>query len=265
MHSHIMDIRKNDKLKSLLQEWPAHTILTSRVLKARGLSHSNIANYQRFQWITSIGRGAFKKASETVSWEGRVYGLQQHDKDTFFVGGKTALELSGAAHFVPFQQSTIFLFSCASQLPPLWFRNAECGPVFHFHTQRILPPLEGITQHDCGDFSIEISSRERAALEMAALVGQAHSFQELALIFENLGSMRPKMMQSLLEACSSIKAIRVVLFLGHRNQHPWHHELDLSRIPVGVGPREVVKNGIYDSLFKITYPKGLFEDDQLEI
>ena len=100
---------------------------------------------------------------------------------------------------------------------------------------------------------------------MASLVGKVHSFQDLALIFENLGTMRPEVMQSLFEVCSSIKAIRVVLFLGHRNQHPWYHDLDLSRIPIGTGPREVVKNGIYDPQFKITYPKGFFEDDRLEV
>jgi hypothetical protein len=260
-----MDIRKNDKLKSLLQGWPAHTVMTSRVLKERGLSHSNIANYQKFQWIAPIGRGAFKKASETVSWEGLVYGLQQHEKDTFFVGGKTALELSGSAHFIPFHQATVFLFSSVPKLPPLWFRQAKDSPTFRFHTQRILPPLEGITPYDCGEFSIQISSRERASVEMAALVGQTYAFQDLALIFENLGSMRSNVMQSLLETCTSLKAIRVVLFLGHRSQHPWYNRLDLSRIPIGTGPREVVKGGVYDPQFKITYPKELFEDDQPEI
>ncbi len=265
IYSYSMTIRKQNKLKFLLQQWPAHTVMTSRVLKEQGLSYSNIENYQRSQWVTPVGTGAFKKASDTVSWEGAIYGLQQHYKKMFFIGGKTALELSGAAHFIPFKQSTLFLFSSDSKPPPLWLRNIDCGPTFDFHTQHILPPLEGRSQYDCGEFFIEISARERAAIEMAALVEKVHSFQEISLIFENLGSLRPKILQSLLTSCSSIKAKRVVLFLGHHNHHPWYTHLDLSLINLGEGPREITKNGIYDSQFKITYPKELFENDLLKI
>jgi hypothetical protein len=41
--------------------------------------------------------------------------------------------------------------------------------------------------------------------------------------------------------------------------------LDLNKISLGSGPRDLSRGGTYDPEFQITYPKGLFDDDRLEI
>src|SRR4051812_49077889 len=106
-----MSTNKQDKLKSLLQFWPMHTIATSRWLAKQGLSYDNLERYQRSGWVHRIGSGAFHRVSDQVSWEGAVFGLQKQYPNQFYIGGRTALELQGAAHFIPMGQPKVFLFS----------------------------------------------------------------------------------------------------------------------------------------------------------
>ena len=80
---------------------------------------------------------------------------------------------------------------------------------------------------------------------------------------ENSSSFRADLMQLLLEQCSSIKTKRIALFLAEKNNLSWFSELDLSKITLGSGEREIVKNGIFNPKYKITYPKDLFEDDRI--
>jgi hypothetical protein len=128
-----------------------------------------------------------------------------------------------------------------------------------------LKPQMGLTSFDCGEFQINISTRERAALEMVELLGRSHNFEECRLLFENLGTLRPKLVQELLENCKSVKAKRVFLFLCKNLGHKWVQDLDLKRVDLGSGPRDITPGGAYDPEFRITYPKGFFDDDRLEI
>lgn len=258
---------KHDKIKLLFEVWPLHTIATASWLRTKRFSYENLSGYQKSGWISRVGAGAFKRVTDTVSWEGAVFGLQNQYPHQFHLGGRTALELLGAAHFVPFGKSRLFLFTSHKKMLPLWFSDflkvAE-KPCDYLQYSFLKPQL-GLTTFNCGEFQINISTRERAALEVAELLGRSHRFEECRLLFENLGTLRPKLVQDLLENCRSVKAKRVFLFLCKNLGHKWFQDLDLTRIDLGSGPRDVTPGGAYDSEFKITYPKGFFDDDQLEI
>lgn len=260
-------MKKSDKLKHLFRIWPMHTIATSTWLMKQGLNYSNLNKYVKSNWVRKLSSGSFQREHDTVSWEGAVYGLQVQHPNTFYVGARTALELQGAAHFVPLGQAKLFIFTSNPRKLPLWFvsfmktLNMQCS----YLQYRFLPPQLGLTTHDCGEFQIEISSRERAALEVVDLLGKFHDFEECRLLFENLGTLRPKIVQELLEGCTSIKAKRIFLFLSKNLGHKWVKDLDLTRINLGTGPRDVTPGGHYDPEFKITYPKGFFDEDKLEV
>jgi hypothetical protein len=262
-----MSIKKQDKLKSLLHFWPNHTVATSKWLRTQGLSYGNLSGYERSGWVRRIGTGAFLKASDSVSWEGAIYGLQKQYPGLFYVGGRTSLELLGVAHFIPMSKSNIFLFCIEKRGMPHWLANysRNLDTNLQYLQYAILPKELGLTTYDCGEFQITVSTRERAVLELVELLGRFHTFEECRLLFENLGTLRPKLVQKLLEACTSIKAKRVFLFLSKRLKHKWFKDLDLARIDLGSGPRKVEPDGIYDSEFRITYPKGFFDDDKLEV
>lgn len=263
----VMGMNKSDKLKRLMQVWPMHTVATAGWLKEYGITYGNLNKYVSSGWAAKLGSGAFVRPHDSITWEGAVFGLQKQHPDTFYVGGRTALELSGAAHFIPLGQEKLFIFTSRRGPLPTWFSNyletegRECA----YLQYRFLPAGLGFTVHDCGEFQIETSTRERAALEVVELLGLSHDFEECRLLFENLGTLRPKLVQDLLESCTSIKAKRVFLFLAKNLGHKWYKDLDLTRIELGSGPRDITPGGSYDPEFKITYPKAFFDDDKLEV
>ncbi len=260
-------IKKQNKLQSLLQFWPMHTLATSKWLLKQGLSYSNLVGYQKSGWICHVGTGTFKRINDQVSWEGAIFGLQNQYPGLFSIGGRTALELQGAGHFIPMNQSTVFLFSSKKKKIPLWFATYMKDLMIRctYLQYRFLPPHIALTYHTYGDFQINISTRERAALEMVELLGRFHTFEECRLLFENLGTLRPHVVQELLEKCSSIKAKRIFLFLSKNVGHTWFKNLNLTTIELGSGPRNLFPGGIYDPEFQLTYPKGLFDNERLEV
>jgi hypothetical protein len=73
---------------------------------------------------------------------------------------------------------------------------------------------------------------------------------------ENLGSISPVLFQEVLEACQSIKVKRLVLCLAKKVGVHWLKELNLAKIDLGSGSREVVMGGKYDAEYQITYPRN---------
>lgn len=72
-----------------------------------------------------------------------------------------------------------------------------------------------------------------------------------------LVNLRPNLLQKLLESCNSVKVKRIFLYMAKKANHQWFQFLDLSSIDIGHGDRSVVKNGVYDSDFRITVPQEL--------
>ena len=68
-------------------------------------------------------------------------------------------------------------------------------------------------------------------------------------------SLRPRMVQTLLESCGQIKVKRLFLYLGEKLGLPWFENLDLDRIDIGKGKRIVTLNGVLDKKYLITVPK----------
>jgi hypothetical protein len=81
-----MKVARTDKLRSLLDAWEPHTVATSPHLKARGLTAQDLQNYTASQWLVSLGRGAFKRPMETVTWQGALYSVQSQLKLPVHVG-----------------------------------------------------------------------------------------------------------------------------------------------------------------------------------
>lgn len=114
----------------------------------------------------------------------------------------------------------------------------------------------GLKEFDTGNFAITISSPERAILETLYQVPREQDFQEAYYLIEALVDIRPKLMQTLLEECKSIKVKRLFLFLAQQAKLPVLKKLDLKKIDLGSGKRVIVKDGKLDSDYGITYPKG---------
>lgn len=244
-------MQKRDKLKKLFQMWPVHTVLPVAWLKDQGYSWDLIRAYAKSGWITLLGKGIIARPEDAIDWEGYLWGLQRLQE--VHVGGKTALEMQGKAHFLKFKETEVFLFGMPDSKLPTWIRAYQVVP-FIFIKNRILPKNIGIVGFDVGEFTLKISNQARAFLEYMYYVSKHQTFEEAYYLMENLQFLSPELMQEALETCTSVKVKRLVLCLAKKQRVSWFNDLDLSKIAVGKGVMQLVKNGAYDSQFKITYP-----------
>lgn len=246
---------KRPKLNQRLMSAPAGAVLTSAWLRQQGISTRLADYYARSGWLHRIGDGAFTAHPEPPSWLGVVFGLQEKSK-SFHPGGRTALELSGFAHFLPLgDKYPVYIFSRARDRLPAWLTGLPLASrVRHIRTD-FLPVDAGWRARDAGAFSVTISAPERAALEfLHQLTPDAAGYEHANLVFESLGTLRPDVVQLLLERCTSIKVKRLFLHLAERHRHAWFRQLDVSKVALGSGKRALFPGGRLDSKYLLTVP-----------
>jgi len=247
------------KLKNLLTHWAPGTIYLSSHLKKKGIGYDLQRLYRESGWTVSLGQGAVAKAGDQVTWLGGLHALQTQGKAKLHVSGKTALALSGLAHFVPLAKEQIHISGPPKSKLPTWFRDHKWDVQIHLHQSTLFPVdfQTGLQSLNQKSFSVRASSPERAFFELLDLVPQEQTFEEARLISESLTTLRPKIIQELLENCSSIKVKRLFLFFAELQNHAWLTKLDLKKIDLGTGDRQVVKGGVIDSKYRITVPEHL--------
>ncbi|MCO5097248.1 MAG: type IV toxin-antitoxin system AbiEi family antitoxin [Rhodocyclaceae bacterium] len=227
-------------------------------LARQGVSPSLATRYRKSGWMDSVGRGAFARRGDTVGWEGAVYALQTEPGTTIHPGGRTALELLGYSHFLRLApRRAVFLYGGPGERLPKWMRDHDWGA-----DVRLLPSClrgdnaahPGLVEHSFGTFALRVSSLERAILELLDGIPDQLPFEEARLVMEGLTTLRPSLLQSLLEACSSIKVKRTFLYLAREARHPWYGLLDKARLDLGKGKRMIARGGRLDAEFMITVP-----------
>jgi len=245
------------KLNRLLKAWPKGTIAVSSWLKSQGVYRQLSEVYEKSSWIESIGHGAFKHAGDNVDWAGGIYALQEQLKLNVHVGSRSALELHGYMHFVPLGENyPVFLFGLKRFLP-VWFREHQWKQLVNYVYTNAFPYKEkiGLTKKDMGAFSLTLSSRELAIMEVLYLVDKNETYEHSSLLMEGLNTLRPIVVQELLEKTSSIKVKRLFMHLAEKFSHPWVKHIKISNINFGKGKRVIGKGGKFDSKYNISVPK----------
>ena len=91
-------------------------------------------------------------------------------------------------------------------------------------------------------------------MEVLYGVPGAESYEEAVLLMQGLTTLRPRLVQALLEHCVSVKVKRLFMVIAESCQHPWVKKLDVSKIDFGKGKRMLVKGGRLDPKYNITVP-----------
>jgi hypothetical protein len=104
-------------------------------------------------------------------------------------------------------------------------------------------------------------------MELLHLAPQDQSLEEARLLMEGLATLRPDLVQELLRKCRSIKVKRLFLVLARSCGHAWLPRLDLSKVDLGKGNRQVQKNGRLHPQYHVTVPESLMpaKDRQREL
>jgi len=252
-----MGNEKLTKINQLIRKWPRGTVATASYLKKQGFTYDLLTKYRRSGWITSFGQGAYILPEDRVEWSGALYAVQSQLGLGVHAGGKAVLELKGYGHYVPEETKTLFLYAQPGLILPAWFSGERLGLRLVVTRTSLFPPdsHEGFSEWKEREFSVRISSPERAAMEMLHLVPEKISFEESLLIMESLVTLRPEIVQKLLEICRFVKVKRLFMYMAEKHKHPWVEKLDRSRIDLGRGKRRIVSGGELDPKYQITVPR----------
>lgn len=253
-----MSTEKLNKLNSLITQWPNSTVFSCSYLHKQGFSYELLKRYRNSGWLKTIGRGALAKMNDPIEWTGGLYAIQEQLQLSIFPAAKTALELQGSAHFISTGEGhTVFLFGSPKARLPGWFKEYDWNINLTYTTPNLFPknPNLGITEKSFVTFKIRLSSRERAILEALHLVPYEQEFEEAYLLMENLRTLRPTLIQELLESCNSIKVKRLFLYLAEATNQPWFSKINLSQVDIGKGKRVIAEGGQFISKYNISVPK----------
>jgi hypothetical protein len=248
------------KLKRLLENHQPGTVCLASWLEDHADISRNLQTYYRKAgWLESVGSGAFKRPGDAITWKGALHTLQTQAKLPIHVGARTALALQGRSHYLQMGRQTVFLFSPPRTHLPRWFKAYDWQATIQYINTNVLPEGLGLVEERERDFAFKVSAPERAMLECLYLSPESLDLVECYQIMEGLNNLRPKLVQQLLEACSSIKAKRLFLFMAEKAAHQWFHYLDVGKVNLGSGVRSLVQDGAYVASYKITVPMELAE------
>ena len=244
------------KINQLLKDWRHGTIKLSSELRAKGYQTDLLNRYLKSGWLESMGYGAYKRANDKVEWFGALQALQDQTGLNIHPGGKTALAYKGYSHYLLRESARIQLFGSSNENLPKWFKDQSWMSTIKYVQTNLFDydKMEAFSTQDLDNIKIKISAPELAVMEMLYLVPKEETFDEAFKIFESLTTLRYKVVQNLLSDCRSIKVKRLFLFMAEKNGHTWFNELDLDRINLGSGKREIVKSGVFDKKYQITVP-----------
>lgn len=250
-----MNKHLSTKLQNTLALWKEGALMTSKKLKELGIDRNLAQIYKRNGWIHSFGHGAFYRAQDHIEWFGALQALQYQLSLPIHVGARTSLELQGKAHNIPLGVPTVDLLKAHLTRVPRWFSSHKWKEKLRVSTISFLPPHLEVKEFSIGSFNIKISSPERASLELLHLAPRLYSFEEVKILMESLGTLRPDVLIHLLENCSSEKVKRLLLYFGEFQQHSWRNHLKEEKFIIDSSLLKIVpKDGIYEAKYKLFLP-----------
>ncbi|GGH20081.1 hypothetical protein GCM10007423_00240 [Dyadobacter endophyticus] len=251
-----------DRRKQIESLIPEGRIVTRKWLsKSARLDEHAIDNLVKSEQLRLLWKGLYTRGTLKITWQQIVSTLQAIAETDFLVGGLTALQLKGYSHYIPgARKETIHLYG--NDKWPAWINKLSDDVTFVKHTRRLLfssmtdsESQQLTTQIPFGEIELSISVPERACLEMLYDVPDRISFEHAEELFQGMTNLSPRILQRLLESCTSIKTKRLFLWLSSRYNYSWATKIDQTRISLGSGNRVLAENGELDKNYLITVPR----------
>jgi hypothetical protein len=276
-----MGIHNQYKLNSLQRSLPEGLIVDAAWLEMHGYSRALRKKYVTRGWLDQVVRGVYRrpapKLQESLRWQAVVISLQTLLGHPYTVGGRTALELQGFAHYLSGRHREIHLYGTGK--PPGWLSKLHLEDQFVLHnadrlfrrnSRRPRGSNSGTgtgndflqssyTRQPWGqwEWPLTLSSPERAIFELLDEVPQRETFHQADTLMEGLRNLSPRRLHILLLDCRSVKVKRLFLWFAERHEHAWLKKLDRKDVDLGQGKRMLVKGGKLDPKFNITVPESI--------
>lgn len=268
------------KLKSLEHKVPEGLLVDASWLTAQGYSTGLRRQYVTAGWLEQPARRVYWRPRGALSWQQAVISLQTLLlRNPLTVGGRTALDLEGYAHYLAHRQTEVHLYG--PKPPPRWLAKLPLEVRFVYHNSEKLfrnEPVtlgttslnydvaknavahaDGFTVQPWGQWNwpLTLSTPERAVLELLDELPGRESFHQVDDLFQSLTNLRPDRLKKLLQDCKNVKVKRLFFFFADRHKHAWLKRIDKEAVDLGKGDRALVKGGRYDRTYKITVPEDL--------
>lgn len=207
-------------IKNLQISQPRGAPFDFKTLRNLGISSALAHKYVKSGWLQRLGRGVFMFAGDELKRNPTLKFLESRIPD-LHVASKTALAWHGYRQNVA-NQETIILWGETGTSLPKWFVSQF--PSRH-STSRLfnddLPSDFGLATLPESPNGPQISTPERALLEMLSEVGVKQEIDEARAIMESVRQLRSRELTSLLTSCRMIKAIRLCVNWSAELSLPW--------------------------------------------
>ena len=250
-----MSLDNQTKINQLLIQGVPNGLYFSDWLKMKGYSDQLLNKYRKSGWLTSLSKGVMYRTGSTLSAYAALHCYNQQMNKAFRIAAHSALELSGFNHYVPMGKP-ILMVAHLKQNIPNWIKSNQFDRAIKtFSTETFAEPQT--TTMNIAGLDLIVSSPEQAFMECLLLAPNQYNYMDLYYIMEQLTTLRPEIVQHLLETTKSQKVKRMFLYMAEKANHYWFEMLDVSRIELGNSKYQLVDGGIYIAKYKITIPKEL--------
>jgi hypothetical protein len=250
------------KINQILLDWKPGDIHGSQWLRSYGADRKLAYKYCKSGYLNKVVSGVFIRANDIPNPYAVIRYLQEETKLKLHISGRTALELQGHAHYLSMgQKSKMYMVSYESRVFPKWAKEHWGHFEISFKkssllkTENFLNEIEGD-----GGFKVLVASRELAILELIESLDLSSSLETIENYAESLNTLRPEILQELLEKCQSVKVKRVFLYISEKLSLPFFDKLNLKSIDLGSGKRVVVNGGSLNTKYNITVDRELEEN-----
>lgn len=256
----IMNNQNPSKINQLVQQHKQGMVCTQTWLYSLGINRYLAEQYCLNGWLERIGYGAYKFTGDSISWFGAFASLISQLNYRIHLSGKTALDLQNyQQHLGLGDQMTLWITKHPGEKRglPKWFAQcvASHGEV-NYSSRKLFPdnPTLGLTEITMGSHPLLLSTPERAILEYLDSVPQHHTVEQAQFILESMITLRPNVLNVLLEKCHSRKVKRLFMLLAEHEAHDWLDALDMKKIDFGSGKLQLGKGGYYYPKYQLSLP-----------
>ncbi|GHU88889.1 hypothetical protein FACS1894155_04670 [Bacteroidia bacterium] len=253
-----MSIENGNKLNRLLQKNNSGGLYFSVWLKENGYSDQLVKKYRNSGWLSSLSKGVMYRTGNKLNLFSVLESYNEQLSKHYSIAAHSALELSGFNHYVPMGKPLLMVGHSKQEPVPLWMKKADFDQSLKFFSTETFSKQHHILFNSEYPH-LQVSVPEQAFLECLLLAPKQYSYMDLFYIMEQLTTLRPEVLQVLLENTDNLKVKRMFLYMAEKAGHYWFDSLNTERIKLGSAKHKLVDNGVYISKYKITVPKELHE------
>lgn len=248
------------KIQQILNAAPNESVLFGSWLSSQGLDARGQYAYMKSGWLDRISKGVYKRHGTEPSLFAAVSSYNTQLCKSCVVGAYTALELRGYSHYLSMGKPMAYLLTDKSNKLPSWLLKEEWDMTIKYMTTSFLgDDLLGVETMGVNKHDLLVSSPERAILECLNLPEASSSLLDIYYIMESMTTLRPKLVQALLEVCTSQKVKRLFLYMAEKAGHSWFKALNHENVNWGTSRFMITPTGKYINKYNMTISKELTE------